>query len=138
MQLSVEPVDPSATVEKRRAYDRSGLAAMAHRSYLAGNAKAAVFAGALAISFRSGFVDLPRVGSPVKSSLPENDVKREAMRREALEENMGCRCRSGHGRNQCRNNDLPHKFCDIPRLQWATRQLELWNHEPRARFDLAI
>ena len=65
----------------------------------------------------------------------ENDAQRERMRREVLEEisavAAGPATEERHPTTTTYTQVLRH-----PRLQWATRQLELWNHEPRARLTL--
>jgi hypothetical protein len=65
----------------------------------------------------------------------ENDAQRHRMRREALEEIPAVAAEPAteerHPSTTTYTQVLRH-----PRLQWATRQLELWNHEPRARLTV--
>jgi hypothetical protein len=65
----------------------------------------------------------------------ENDADRQRMRRETLEEIPAVAA----GPATVERNDSTTTYTQTllhPRLQWATRRLELWNREPRARFTL--
>ena len=65
----------------------------------------------------------------------EDDVERKKRRREVLVEIPT----TVEGQTTVENNSRTTVYSQVlrhPRLQWATRRLELWNHEPRARLTL--
>jgi hypothetical protein len=65
----------------------------------------------------------------------ENDADRQRMRRETLEEIPAVAA----GPATVEHNNSTTTYVQVlqhPRLKWATRRLELWNREPRARFTL--
>jgi hypothetical protein len=65
----------------------------------------------------------------------ENDADRQRMRRETLEEIPSVAA----GLATVERNNSTTTYVQVlqhPRLKWATRRLELWNREPRARFTL--
>jgi hypothetical protein len=65
----------------------------------------------------------------------QNDADRQQMRRETLQEIPAIAA----GPATVERNASTTTYMQVlrhPRLQWATRQLELWNHEPRARLTL--
>jgi hypothetical protein len=67
----------------------------------------------------------------------ENDAERERLRREALEEVPAAPV----GQTTIESTTPTTTYAQAlshPRLQWATRRLEVWNHEPRARLTLRL
>ena len=65
----------------------------------------------------------------------ENDAQRERLRAETLEEISA----TAAGQATVERNTATTLYTQVlhhPRLQWATRRLELWNRQPRARLTL--
>ncbi len=72
-----------------------------------------------------------------KDVFEADSAQREKRRREVFEESTAA------AKEKCSVRDDPHTLVytqslDHPRLLWATRQLELWKGEPRARFTLRL
>ena len=72
-----------------------------------------------------------------KNVFEADSAQREKRRREVFEESTAA------AKEKCSVRDDPHTLVytqslDHPRLLWATRRLEVWKGEPRARFTLRL
>ena len=108
---------------------------MAHRGHVAGHGAAAVLAGHVATFYRSAFVDSPRAGSPGRFLPPRTTRSANDCAARCLEEIPAVAA----GPATVERNAPTTIYTQVlhhPRLQWATRRLELWNREPRARLTL--
>ena len=140
LRLSLVPADDLPSSPEKTAKGKGGLKVQLDQH---GWPATAAWPGMERPLFLPGFGDFLSVG--VRGFAPrwiarevfaaEDDAERERRRGEALEEIPA----AAAGQAAVEHNAPTTVYTQVlrhPRLQWATRRLELWKYEPRARFTL--